>query len=82
MVGGSIEPAEMITGVRLVDKLVLKSRNPAVRLEVWFSNMEDTEKVDLLEKSLTKCMTTRLDGTHCQPDWGKIERKPHGAQKK
>mmetsp|Transcript_41939 Transcript_41939/g.120374 ORF Transcript_41939/g.120374 Transcript_41939/m.120374 type:complete len:270 (-) Transcript_41939:72-881(-) len=80
MVGGSIEPAEMITGVRLVDKLVLKSRNPAVRLEVWFSNMEDTEKVDLLEKSLTKCMTTRLDGTHCQPDWGKIERKPHGSQ--
>jgi len=82
MVGGSIEPAEMITGVRLVDKLVLKSRNPAVRLEVWFSNMEDAEKVDLLEKNLQKCMSTRLDGTHCQPDWGKIERKPHGPQKK
>jgi translation initiation factor 4E len=82
MVGGSIEPAEMITGVRLVDKLVLKSRNPAVRLEVWFSNMDDSEKVDLLEKNLQKCMTTRLDGSHSTPDWGKIERKPHGTTKK
>mmetsp|Transcript_15228 Transcript_15228/g.40598 ORF Transcript_15228/g.40598 Transcript_15228/m.40598 type:complete len:239 (+) Transcript_15228:104-820(+) len=82
LVGGSIEPAEMITGVRLVDKIVLKSRNPAVRIEVWFSNMDDADKVDLLESNLQKCMAARLDGTCGQPDWGKIERKPHGSQKK
>merc|ERR1712007_229650 len=36
MIGGTIEPAEMITGVRLVDKLN----------QVWFTNFEDAERVD------------------------------------
>merc|ERR1712100_167740 len=63
MVGGTIEPAEMITGIRLVDKLN-QGRSPTIRLEIWFSNFADTERVDLLQRNVEKCMTTRLDGSH------------------
>uniref|UniRef100_A0A7S2QMS9 Uncharacterized protein n=1 Tax=Zooxanthella nutricula TaxID=1333877 RepID=A0A7S2QMS9_9DINO len=82
MIGGSIEPAEMVTGVRLVDKLQ-QARTASVRLEVWFSNIDDTEKVDLLQNNLERCMTTRLDGTSSASSaWGKTERKSHVAAKK
>jgi translation initiation factor 4E len=82
LIGGTVEPADMITGVRLVDKLN-QPRAPSVRIEVWFSNFEDTEKVDALQRNLEKCMTTRLDGTHNTSSiWGKTDRKPHFAQKK
>lgn len=81
MVGGTIEPAEMITGARLVDKR--QQRSSFVRVEVWFSNYEDTEKVDLLQKHLEKCMLTRLDGSASStPAWGKTERKAHALPKK
>lgn len=81
MIGGTIEPAEMVTGVRLVDKLN-QTRSAAVRVEVWFSNVEDTEKVDQLQKSLEKCMGTKLDGTVSgEPKWGKTDRKSHIVKK-
>eukprot|EP00493_Phyllostaurus_siculus_P018625 UN18919 len=50
IVGGTIEPAEMITGARLVDKR--QQRNSFVRVEVWFSSYEETDKMDLLQKNL------------------------------
>jgi len=81
MVGGTIEPAEMITGIRLVDKLN-QSRAASIRIEVWFSNYEDTEKVDLLQRNLEKCMVTKLDGTQsASGGWGKTERKSHIVKK-
>mmetsp|Transcript_74075 Transcript_74075/g.165740 ORF Transcript_74075/g.165740 Transcript_74075/m.165740 type:complete len:234 (-) Transcript_74075:101-802(-) len=76
VIGGTIEPAEMITGVRLVDKLA-QARSASVRIEVWFSNFDDTDKVDQLQRNLEKCMTTRLDGTQSSTAWGRTERKPH-----
>jgi translation initiation factor 4E len=80
MIGGSIEPADMITGVRLVDKM--NTRAPSIRVEVWFSNYEDSDRVDNLQKNLEQAMTLRLDGTHSQAGaWGKTERKSH-IQKK
>lgn len=82
MIGGSIEPADMITGVRLVDKLN-QNRLPSIRIEVWFSNFADSAKVDLLQQNLEKCMITRLDGTHSSSTaFGKIERKSHAPQKR
>jgi translation initiation factor 4E len=78
MVGGTMEPADMITGVRLVDKLNQPAKSAAVRVEIWFSNFEDVEKVDLLQRNLEKCMSTRLDGTlSTAGGWGKIDRKSH-----
>jgi len=77
IVGGAIEPADMITGVRLCDKLP-QAKNPAIRIEVWFSNFADTAKVQQLQDSLEKCMATRLDGTMSRiGDWGKTDIKSH-----
>lgn len=81
MIGGTIEPADMITGVRLVDKLSQPARAAAVRIEVWFSDFENTEKVDLLQRNLEKCMATKLDGTPGQASWGKTDRKTHIVKK-
>merc|ERR1719463_152318 len=61
MIGGTIQPAEMVTGVRLVDKLT-QNRSAAIRIEVWFANFEDSERVEHLQRSLERCMATRLDG--------------------
>merc|ERR1719433_2530614 len=69
MIGGTIEPAKMITGVRLVDKT--QQRQASIRIEVWFSNFDDTDKVDQLQRNLEKCMTTRLDGTHSASSWAR-----------
>jgi translation initiation factor 4E len=76
MIGGTIEPADMVCGVRLVDKL--GARQASVRIELWFSNFEDTEKVDLLQKNLEKCMATKLDGSvSSERNWGKTDKKGH-----
>jgi translation initiation factor 4E len=80
MIGGTIEPAEMITGIRLVDKLN-QSRSASIRIEVWFSNFEDTDKVDILQRNLEKCMATKLDGASATPNWGKTDRKTHIIKK-
>lgn len=77
MVGGTIEPEEIITGVRLVDKLST-ARSASVRIEVWYSGPEENEKVEQLQKNLEKCMTMRLDGTTSTAGaWGKTEKKAH-----
>ena len=46
MIGATIEPANMITGVRLVDKLSGPRAANVIRLEVWFSNYDDTQAQD------------------------------------
>lgn len=63
MVGATIEPSHMITGVRLVDKLSGPRQANGIRLEVWFTNYEDTSAVTLLRKNIEKCMATRLDSS-------------------
>merc|ERR1711974_269336 len=63
MIGATIEPANMITGIRLVDKLSGPRAANVIRLEVWFSNMEDNAQVQTLKKNVEKCMATRLDGS-------------------
>ena len=43
LVGGTVEPAEMITGIRLLDKSGA-GRNSCVRIEVWFRDFHLTDK--------------------------------------
>mmetsp|Transcript_128892 Transcript_128892/g.181807 ORF Transcript_128892/g.181807 Transcript_128892/m.181807 type:complete len:231 (+) Transcript_128892:53-745(+) len=75
MIGATIEPANMITGIRLVDKLSGPRAAGVIRLEVWFANYEDSNAVQALKKSVEKCMATRLDGTLGTAPKGEI--KPH-----
>jgi len=79
MVGATIEPSHMITGVRLVDKLSGPRQANGIRLEVWFTNYEDTSAVNLLRKNIEKCMATRLDGNIGQIP--KCDLKSHIQQK-
>mmetsp|Transcript_64230 Transcript_64230/g.140795 ORF Transcript_64230/g.140795 Transcript_64230/m.140795 type:complete len:228 (-) Transcript_64230:78-761(-) len=73
VIGATIEPANMITGIRLVDKLSGPRAAGVIRLEVWFTNMEDTAATQALKKSVEKCMATRLDGTVGAPPKGEIK---------
>ena len=63
LVGGSIEPKDMVTGVRLVDKMS-SGRNSCIRIEVWFTNYADTEAVNTLRSNVEACMSLHLDDTH------------------
>mmetsp|Transcript_47960 Transcript_47960/g.127029 ORF Transcript_47960/g.127029 Transcript_47960/m.127029 type:complete len:231 (-) Transcript_47960:115-807(-) len=63
MIGATIEPVGMITGVRLVDKLSGPRAANVIRLEVWYTNNDDTTAVQTLRKNIEKCMSTHLDGT-------------------
>lgn len=63
IIGATIEPTHMITGVRLVDKLSGPRAANVIRVEVWFTNDEDAAAVNTLRKNVDKCMATRLDGS-------------------
>lgn len=76
LVGSTIDPTHMITGIRLVDKLNT-SRGSSIRIEVWFSNFDATDEVETLQKNVEKCMCTKLDGSVSHQVWGKTEKKAH-----
>lgn len=83
MVGGAIEPADMVTGVRLVDKLDQKLK-PALRIELWFNDMDenDTGSLYKLKGSFERCLRGNLDGSEKEVTWGYTEQKPHYTQKR
>eukprot|EP00928_Gymnodinium_smaydae_P070311 TRINITY_DN54172_c0_g1_i1.p1 TRINITY_DN54172_c0_g1~~TRINITY_DN54172_c0_g1_i1.p1 ORF type:complete len:258 (-),score=66.75 TRINITY_DN54172_c0_g1_i1:64-777(-) len=70
VVGATIEPADMITGLRLVDKLSAGSGGGRgaggvgnLRLEVWFNDVRDQQAVHLLQENVERCIGTRtLEG--------------------
>lgn len=65
MIGGMIEPNDMITGIRLVDKLSgsgPKTAN-AIRIELWFTRFNDSFSITQLRKSMERCMGMKMDGT-------------------
>jgi translation initiation factor 4E len=62
MVGASIEPTHMITGLRLVDKMFAQRGVPSLRIEVWYTN-QDQSQVQVLKRAVENCMTTKADGS-------------------
>ena len=62
LVGGTIEPREMITGVRLLDKSTV-GRNACIRIEVWFNDFSKTDKISQLRQSIENVMCRRADGS-------------------
>jgi translation initiation factor 4E len=80
MVTGAIEPAEMLNGVRLVDKL--KAPMPMVRIEVWFNDMDadDTGRLYKLRGSFERCMRTSLNGEERVVSWGYTQTKSHSGE--
>lgn len=78
IIGATIQPASMITGIRLVDKLSGPRAANVIRLEVWFQSYDDIQAREALRKSVELCMATRLDGSLGQPP--KYETKSHLQQ--
>jgi len=81
MVTDSFDVQGKVTGVRLVDKLV-SAKTPTIRIEVWFSGIDQTEEVERLQKSLETCMLTKLDGSIGAPQWGRMDVKSHKSHDK
>jgi translation initiation factor 4E len=80
MVGGTLEPSDMITGLRLVDKLGGQKTVNAIRIELWFAKYNDQNAVNLLKKNMEKCLGTRVDGSVAQLTT-KPDMKPHSTIK-
>jgi len=77
MVTGAIKPADMITGVRLVDKLGAQvAVRQHIRLEIWYTDNADAKQIDLLQQHVEKCLQTKVDGTSSDR-LPKIERQKH-----
>mmetsp|Transcript_12588 Transcript_12588/g.22233 ORF Transcript_12588/g.22233 Transcript_12588/m.22233 type:complete len:234 (-) Transcript_12588:102-803(-) len=86
VVGDLIEPADMVTGVRLIDKLADKNplgkvSKPVVRLELWINDFSDEDKKYKLRGSFEKMLRQRLDGSEATVSWGYTQTKPHSRQK-
>lgn len=62
LIGGTIDPKGMVTGVRLVDKLNNKGGGN-IRIEAWFRDYADVEGRAELQTSIETAMCTKLDGT-------------------
>lgn len=79
MIGGAIQPAEVVNGVRLVDKLGVKGKPSTIRIELWFNDMDanDTGMLYNLRGAFERCLATSLDGSSKVCTWGYTETVPH-----
>eukprot|EP01071_Lankesteria_metandrocarpae_P002788 Lankesteria_metandrocarpae@DN2553_c0_g1_i2.p1 len=59
LIGGTIKHSDIITGVRLVDKMERKT----LRVELWFTDYSESVKREELKKNAAEMMATKLDGT-------------------
>ncbi|CAD7970146.1 unnamed protein product [Amoebophrya sp. A25] len=73
VLGGTIQPASMISGLRLVDRLDYSKAHSALRIEVWFTDRSRADPNEVgdkdflavvaqLKKSVETCMLTKLNG--------------------
>mmetsp|Transcript_44591 Transcript_44591/g.126005 ORF Transcript_44591/g.126005 Transcript_44591/m.126005 type:complete len:232 (+) Transcript_44591:54-749(+) len=63
VIGATIEPLDMITGVRLVDKLSGTRGAGNLRMEVWFNQLRDPHAVQQLQHNVERCIGTKtLEG--------------------
>lgn len=74
--GGTIEPRDQITGIRLLDK-TSAGRNSCIRIEVWFKDYSNQEAVHALRQGVESCMAKRIDGSIGNPP--KAEIKSHSS---
>lgn len=86
MVSDSIEPASMITGARLVDKLDGKGLKAVLRIELWFNELDDESrsggqgKVYDLRGSFERCIRMGIDGRDKPVTWGNTDMRPHSEK--
>lgn len=63
MVGETMTCSDLITGVRLVDKLSTRQKaTDSIRVELWYHSKATKSDVEKMSKSLHLTLATRLDG--------------------
>eukprot|EP01068_Selenidium_serpulae_P009445 Selendium_serpulae@DN5232_c0_g1_i1.p1 len=91
LVGGTFDHMDLITGVRLVDKLKdiqtggrqdMRQKNDkdgggAIRLEIWYTSIPDGETLNALKQSVEKTIFTRLNGQVAHSTHLSIDTKSH-----
>eukprot|EP00415_Alexandrium_ostenfeldii_P000864 UN0864 len=64
VVGECMDSSNIITGLRLVDKLSGKGKvTDIIRLELWYHSKATQPEISALKRSMEKTLTTRLDGS-------------------
>ncbi|VWU52514.1 eukaryotic translation initiation factor 4E, putative [Hepatocystis sp. ex Piliocolobus tephrosceles] len=63
IVGCSLKHYNLITGVRLVDKLQ-STKFGFLRIEIWYTKIENDEMLNELMSEIDYCISYRLDGTN------------------
>ncbi|KAI4838940.1 eukaryotic translation initiation factor 4E [Plasmodium brasilianum] len=66
IVGCSLKYYNLITGIRLVDKLSV-SRFGHIRIEIWYTTITEDTTLSNLRKDLEEHMCNRIDGNHVFP---------------
>eukprot|EP00920_Eleutheroschizon_duboscqi_P004229 GHVT01009718.1.p2 GENE.GHVT01009718.1~~GHVT01009718.1.p2 ORF type:complete len:223 (+),score=19.53 GHVT01009718.1:421-1089(+) len=72
VVGGTIDPGDVITGVRLVDKLGVARGSPHIRLEVWYTRATQPA-IDKLHQSVNSHMAAKIDGREGTVPHGQVK---------
>lgn len=63
IIGATVDPVNVITGVRLVDKLRTSRGGGFLRIEIWFTDTGNPDARKQLKESIEATMSTRPDGT-------------------
>ncbi|CAD2097598.1 eukaryotic translation initiation factor 4E, putative [Plasmodium vinckei] len=66
IIGCSLKHYDLITGIRLVDKLST-TRYGYIRIEIWYTTITDESVRNHLRKDLEEHMCNRIDGSHVYP---------------
>ncbi len=71
LIGGSLDPEDFVTGVRLVDKVKPPPRQGGrpvghIRVEIWFRDANDNSKINALKEALESHMKSHIDGSMSQ----------------
>ncbi|KAF8821009.1 putative eukaryotic initiation factor-4E [Cardiosporidium cionae] len=62
LIGDTLECGDLITGVRMVDKLNVV-KNGFLRIEVWYTACSEAESLSTFAKGICKTMAAKIDGS-------------------
>lgn len=85
VVGETMDSGNIVTGLRLVDKLSGKTKlTDTIRLELWYHSKSTQGEIQALKRSMEKTLATRIDGTqgHALKASDTIQDKKHTAMGK
>lgn len=65
IIGSNLKYFNIITGIRLVDKLN-STKYDHIRIEIWFTETNEKDVLNVLKNDIEKAMTARVDGSQIE----------------